>query len=147
MLVFVAVLGLLFMPHGFVSKTIYRQLGSWMQQHLCVSSIGGYSLTGLILASAIGVPLVALILAAGFWIRHGLRMVREKTNDLPGRKPLFDKQLIEGSAAVRGGWIEVGAAVFLILACAFILLWPLVGADTNVFLRPPSEMEACKATT
>jgi len=42
--------------------------------------------------------------------------------------------------------MEVGAGAFLIVACMFVLLWPILGAETNVFLRLPSEMEACKAT-
>jgi hypothetical protein len=42
--------------------------------------------------------------------------------------------------------MEVGAGAFLIVACIFVLLWPILGAETNVFLRLPSEMEACKAT-
>jgi hypothetical protein len=72
-------------------------------------------------------------------------MAREKTNDLPGHRPLFDTELIEGTAAVRGGRMEVGAGAFVILACGFLLLWPLIGAETSVFLRHPAEMEACKA--
>src|SRR5439155_858436 len=88
-----------------------------------------------------GAALVALLVptvAACFWIRHGLRMVREKTNDRPGHRPLFDTQLIEGPPAVRGGWMEVAAGTFVILACAFLLLWPLIGAESSVFLRHPS---------
>jgi len=42
--------------------------------------------------------------------------------------------------------MEVGAGAFLIVACTFVLLWPMLGAETNVFLRLPSEMEACKGT-
>jgi hypothetical protein len=140
------VVGLLFAPQGYVSKTIYRRLGSWLQQHLCESAFGTYSVTGLVLGATMMLALLVPIVAAGFWIRHGRRMVREKTNDLAGRKPLFDTTLIEGPAAVRGGWTEVGAGAFLIVACTFVLLWPMIGAETNVFLRLPAEMEACKAT-
>lgn len=64
----------------------------------------------------------------------------------PGRKPLFDTKLIEGPAAMRGGWMEVGAGAFLIVACISVLLGSILGAETNLFLRLPSEMEACKAT-
>ena len=97
------VVGLLFAPQGFVSKTIYRRLESWLQQHLCESAFGTYSVTGLVLGAAMILALLVPTVAAGFGIRHGLRMVREKTNDLPGRKPLFDAKLIEGPAAMRGG--------------------------------------------
>ena len=113
---------------------------------MCVSSFGGYGVTGLVLGAAMIGALLVPIVAAGFWIRHGLRMVREKTNDLPGRRPLFDTRLIEGPAAVRGGRIEIGAGVFLILACTFLLAWIMLGTVTNVFLRIPSEIEACEAT-
>jgi hypothetical protein len=140
------VVGLLFAPQGFVSKTIYRRLGAWLQQHLCEVAFGSYSVTGLVLGVAMILALLVPVVAAGFWIRHGLSTVRERTNDLPGRKPLFDTKLIEGPAAVRGGWMEVGAGAFLIVACTFVLLWPMLGAETNVFLRLPSEMEACKGT-
>ena len=58
----------------------------------------------------------------------------------------FCMRLIEGPAAMRGGWMEVGAGAFLIVACISVLLWPILGAETNLFLRLPSEMEACKAT-
>jgi hypothetical protein len=140
------VLGLLLAPQGFVSRALYRRLGGWLQQHLCESAFGSYSVTGLILAAVLTVALLLPIAGACFWIRHGLRMAREKTNDLPGHRPLFDTELIEGPAAVRGGWIEVAAGAFVILACSFLLLWPLVGAEGSVFLRDPAEMEACKAT-
>jgi hypothetical protein len=145
LLLFIAVVCVLLAPTGFVSKTMYRQLGSWLQQHLCMSAFGGYSVTGLILASAVSAPLLVLIVAGGFWIRHGVRMVREKTNDLPGHKPLFDTALVEGSSAVRGGRMEVAAGVFLMLACSFVLLGPVLGMDVDLFLRHPSEMAACKA--
>lgn len=145
-LIVCVVVGLLFAPQGFVSKTLYRRLGSWLQQHLCEVAFGSYSVTGLVLGAAMILALLVPIVAAGFWIRHGLSMVREKTNDLLGRKPVFDTKLIEGPAAVRGGWMEVGAGAFLIVACTFVLLWPTLGAETNVFLRLPSEMEACKGT-
>jgi hypothetical protein len=142
---FVVITGLLFAPQG-LSRPMYRRLGGWLQQHLCESAFGSYSVTGLVLAAALTVALLVPIVAACFWIRHGVRMVREETNDLRGRRPLFDTQLIEGQAAVRGGWMEVGAGTFVILACAFLLLWPFLDAETSVFLRHPSAMEACKAT-
>jgi len=144
-LIFGLVIGLLLAPQG-LSRPMYRRLGGWLQQHLCESAFGSYSVTGLILAAAITVALLVPIVAACFWIRHGLRMVSDKTNDRPGHVPLFDTQLIEGPAAVRGGWMEVGAGIFVMLACTILLIWPLIGAETNVFLRHPSEMEACKAT-
>ena len=144
-LIFGVVAGLLLAPQG-LSRPMYRRLGGWLQQHLCESAFGSYSVTGLILAAAITVALLVPIVAACFWIRHGLIMVRAKTNVRPGHRPLFDTQLIEGPAAVRGGWMEVGAGIFVVLACTFLLVWPLVGAETSVFLRHPSEMGTCKAT-
>ena len=128
-------------PHA-----IYQHLGAWLQQHLCVAGLGGYSVTVLILASAVGIPLLALIVGGGFWIRRGVHMVREKTTNLPGRKPLFDTALIDGSAAVRGGWMEVAAGAFVMLACAFIPLGPVLGLDGNAFLRHPAEIPVCKAS-
>ena len=128
-------------PHA-----IYQHLGAWLQQHLCVSGFGGYSVTVLVLALAVSMALLALIVGGGFWIRHGVHMVREKTSDLPGRKPLFDTTLIDGSAAVRGGWLEVAAGAFVMLACAFILLGPVLGLDGTAFLRHPSQIPACKAS-
>jgi hypothetical protein len=144
-LIFGVVIGLLLAPQG-LSRPMYRRLGGWLHQHLCESAFGSYSVTGLVLAAALTIALLVPIVAACFWIRHGLRMVRNKTNGLPGHRPLFDTQLIEGPAAVRGGWMEVAAGAFVVLACSFLLLWPLIGAETSVFLLHPSEIPACKAT-
>jgi hypothetical protein len=144
-LFFFVFVGLMLAPQGFVSRTLSRQIGSWLQQHLCVSALGGYSVTGLVLASAISFPLLGLIVIAGFWIRHGLRMVRDKTNQRPGRKPLFDTVLIEGPASVRGGWVIAGAGAFVMLAGTLLLLGPVLGMDADLFLQHPSEMARCKA--
>src|SRR5205085_10163308 len=97
-LIFGLVIGLLLAPQG-LSRPMYRRLGGWLQQHLCESVFGSYSVTGLILAAAMGVALLVPIVAACFWIRHGLRMVRDKTNARPGHRPVFDTQLSEGRAA------------------------------------------------
>jgi hypothetical protein len=51
-LIVCVVVGLPFAPQGFVSKTIYRRLGSWLQQHLCGSAFGTYGVTGLVLGAA-----------------------------------------------------------------------------------------------
>lgn len=130
--------------NGLLSRVFYRPLGTWLQNRLCESAFGGYSTAGLVLVAAISVPLLGLLVGAAFWIRHGLRMVREKTNQLPGHKPMVDTALIEGPAAVRGGWMEIVAGVFVILACAYLLLGPVLGVEKTVLLQKPAEMPACK---